>query len=77
MCKLRDYNITIFGDSIAKGIITTADGKIQRLEDCAVNLLQQRWGKEITNNSAFGQTLERIYNKGYIEDYINNLDKTV
>ena len=74
MINIKDYELTVFGDSIAKGVITSADGKPSRTEASAINILQNRFNKDIDNRSAFGQTLKKIYDKKYIDDYISNLD---
>lgn len=76
MINLKNYNITVFGDSIAKGVVTTSDGKISRIENSAINLLQKHFEREITNQSVFGQTLKRVYEKNYIDNYISGLDQS-
>ncbi len=74
MGNIKDKNITIFGDSISKGVSIT-DGKIVKVENNAVNLLEEHYGISINNRSVFGQTLKRVYDKKLIDEYLNNLDE--
>ncbi|OLA10604.1 MAG: hypothetical protein BHW12_01870 [Coprobacillus sp. 28_7] len=68
MGNIKDKNITIFGDSISKGVSIT-DGKIVKVENNAVNLLEEHYGISINNKSVFGQTLKRVYDKKLIDEY--------
>ena len=68
MKNLNNYNITIFGDSIGKGIVTDS-GKIEIMKDNAVELLQKAHSIKIDNRSVFGQSLKRIMQKGLIDKY--------
>ena len=73
MRNFDDIKITIFGDSILKGIVTDS-GKLEKLENSAVSNIAKHFNLDIKNVSVSGQTLNRIYQKGLILDYINNLD---
>lgn len=73
MRNFDDIKITIFGDSILKGIVTDS-GKLEKLENSAVSNIAKHFNLDIKNVSVYGQTLSRIYQKGLILDYINNLD---
>lgn len=70
---LYNKNITIFGDSIAKGVFLN-NLKIQKITPNAAEIVEDNFGVKITNNSMFGQTLKRIYEKGIIENYILNIN---
>lgn len=65
--------ITVFGDSIGKGI-TTDNGKIETLSGNAVELVESKYGVKIDNRSVYGQSLKRICQRGLIDKYINELD---
>lgn len=71
--SLENNNITVFGDSISKGLYLDCD-KVERLNVNAVNLVGERYGIEIVNNSMFGQTLKRVCGKGMIERYVSSLE---
>lgn len=68
--------ITVFGDSIGKGI-TTNKGKIEMLPTCAIKLFEDEYGINIENFSAYGNSLKRLVLRGKIEKYIESLDKNV
>ncbi len=70
--------VTIFGDSITKGMYF--DGlKPQKIQNSFVEILQKEGNLSITNNSVFGQTLKRVYEKGIIQTYAlqNDVDNRV
>lgn len=71
--SLEESNITVFGDSISKGLYLKGD-RINRLEINAVQLVMDKYGIDIDNKSAFGQSLQRIYNKKVIEKYLAEID---
>ncbi len=71
--SLKESNITVFGDSISKGLYLKGD-RINRLEINAVQLVMDKYGIDIDNKSAFGQSLQRIYNKKVIEKYLAEID---
>lgn len=62
---------TLFGDSIPKGLYLEGN-KVRRIGRCAVDTVAQTLGIEIENRSAFGMTLAKCVEKGYISDYIKN-----
>lgn len=68
--------ITVFGDSIGKGIITDG-GKIEVLPTYAIKLFENEYGIKIENQSAYGNSLKRLCERGKIDKYIASLDKTV
>ncbi len=72
---MKKLNITLIGDSIAKGI-TTENMKLTRLENCASVLVGQYLNTEINNLSVYGQTIKRVDEKGIVDKYIANLDKS-
>lgn len=61
--------ITIFGDSISKGVFLD-ENKPQNLKTNAVSILQEQFGFDIENNSKFGQTLQKVFERGIIEKYV-------
>lgn len=71
----REKKITVFGDSIGKGVFTDG-GKIEVIKDNAVKLFEEWKGIEIDNRSGYGQSLKRLLDKGVIEKYIAGLDKS-
>ncbi|MFA6860628.1 MAG: SGNH/GDSL hydrolase family protein [Clostridia bacterium] len=71
--EINNINITIFGDSIPKGIVYL-DDKIQIAENCTVNILESFYNIKINNKSAYGQTLIRIVERQEIEKYISSFN---
>lgn len=68
--------ITVFGDSIGKGIITE-DGKIEFLPTCAIKLYEEKYHIKIENLSAYGNSLKRLCERGKVDKYIASLDSSV
>ncbi len=68
--------ITVFGDSIGKGI-TTDGGRIEVLPVYAVNLFENAYGVKIENLSSFGNSLKRFCERGKVDKYIASIDKSV
>ncbi len=69
---LYNTKITIFGDSISKGLYLDG-GKIERVTPSAVDYLKNL-GLNIDNKSVFGQTLKRVVDKGAIEKYLSEIN---
>ena len=72
---MKNYNITLIGDSIAKGI-ATENMRLTRLDTCASILVGEYLGANINNLSVYGQTIGRVEEKKLVEKYIENLDKS-
>ena len=72
MKNLKDFFITVFGDSIGKGVVTD-NGKIEIIKDNAVELLQKSNSIKIDNRSIFGQSLKRISERGVIDKYVDGI----
>ncbi|MBE5743061.1 MAG: SGNH/GDSL hydrolase family protein [Clostridiales bacterium] len=68
-----NLKITVFGDSIGKGIVTDS-GKLEVLSKNAVSLFERELGVKVDNRSIYGQSLKRIYERGLIDTYLNNVD---
>ena len=68
-------NVTVFGDSIGKGVFTDG-GKIEVLKNNAVHLFEDWRGIQIDNRSTYGQSLKRLVERGVIDTYIQNLDSS-
>ncbi len=60
--------ITIFGDSIAKGLFLN-NLKPENLKTNAVLLLEERLNTKIENNSKFGQTLKKVFERGIFDKF--------
>lgn len=69
MTTLTDFDITVMGDSIAKGLFLK-DNRVMRIERNTVKLTQEYYGININNVSLFGQTLKKTVQKGFFESYI-------
>ena len=69
----KDLKITVFGDSIGKGVVTDS-GKIEIIKDCAVGLFEGGYGVKVDNRSAYGQSLKRLAQKGIIDRFLQTLD---
>lgn len=65
--------ITVFGDSIGKGIFTEK-GKIVRAKESAVSLASSYYGVPIDNRSAYGQSLSRVWERKLTERYLREID---
>lgn len=74
MDNIKDYKITVIGDSVSKGIIIK-DGKVQKLETNAIKIIENYYNITIENNSLFGQSLKRVYQKQIIDNYIKKVNK--
>lgn len=74
--EIFNKRITVFGDSIGKGI-TTDGGKIEILPTYAIKLFEDEYGIKIENCSVYGNSLKRLSRRGKIDRYIESLDKTV
>lgn len=70
---MENLRVTIFGDSIPKGI-ATKDGKIERLQNNVVSIVIEKLGIDAENISVYGQTLSRFVEKEYIDKYISKLN---
>ncbi len=73
MKALNNTTITVFGDSISKGLFLNGT-KIDKLGTSAVDILQNNFMLEIDNKSVFGQTLKRVYEKGMIDQYLEKIN---
>ena len=66
--KDKESIITVFGDSVSKGVYLDDKLSIKKLDNPLVKLLQDECNVNIVNNSVFGQTLARAYEKGIFKD---------
>ena len=69
----KNCKITLFGDSISKGIVFE-DNELKRLSENATKLVAEHFGIEIENLSFYGQTLSRLIGKGTIDKYVQNIE---
>ena len=66
--------ITILGDSIPKGIFTQ-DNKLKKMNESAVKQIADHYKVSIDNFSFYGQTLSRLNKRGFLDKYIESLNK--
>ena len=71
---MKQINVTVFGDSIAKGL-EIKKGRPTSLETNAVALVASHFGIDITNKSSFGQSITRLKEKGLIDEYLKKINK--
>lgn len=69
----KNTKITVFGDSITKGVVTSK-GRRQVAECPAVSIIENALGVKITNHSTFGQTLSRLVSRGDIDKFIGDIN---
>lgn len=69
----KNLKITVFGDSIGKGIFTDG-GKPVVMENSAVNLFESSFAINVDNRSVFGQSLKRIIQRNLLERYLSTID---
>lgn len=62
----------LFGDSIAKGIVSL-NGNIKTIDDNAASLVAKHFDKEIINVSRYGQTVKRLYDKKIVDQFIGKV----
>lgn len=70
--NLQNYKITVFGDSVSKGVFLD-NNRLRKTEITAVDLLKNQYGIGIDNRSNFGQTLARLCNKGEVQRYVQSI----
>ena len=71
---MKKINVTVFGDSIAKGLLLK-NGRPTYLKTNAVEIVAKHFGIEIENKSTFGQTITRFSEKKFVEEYLSLLRK--
>ena len=69
----KNLKITVFGDSIGKGVFTD-DEKPVIMENSAVNLFENSFSVSVDNRSVFGQSLKRIMQRRQLERYLSAID---
>lgn len=72
--KMKKINVTVFGDSIAKGLLLK-NGRPAYLKTSAVEIVAKHFDIDIDNKSTFGQTITRFTEKNLVEEYINSLNQ--
>lgn len=73
MKNFENKFVTVFGDSVVKGVYLD-DGKLKSTEQNAISIINECYDAKIINNSSFGQTLFRVFEKGSIDRYLQNLE---
>lgn len=71
---MKKINVTVFGDSIAKGLLLK-NGRPAYLKTSAVEIVAKHFDIDIDNKSTFGQTITRFTEKNLVEEYINSLNQ--
>lgn len=71
----KNLKITVFGDSIAKGIVFR-DNRYQVAQDNVIALLERHYNVSIENTAQFGQTLRRINDRQLVQRYLRRIDET-
>ena len=71
---MKQINVTVFGDSIAKGL-EIKKGRPASLSKNAVDLVAKHFNIDITNKSSFGQSITRLKEKGLIDEYLKKITK--
>ena len=71
---MKSVDITVFGDSIAKGL-EIKKGRPTSLKENAVDLVASHYNIQITNKSSFGQSISRLKEKGLIDEYLKKINK--
>ena len=71
--NIKKQKITLFGDSIGKGIMTEGD-KLRIASPTAVRLYEAEYDTGIINASRFGQTMAKSYERGVFREYADRLD---
>lgn len=69
---MTETNITLFGDSVGKGICTD-NGKIEIIKNNAVALLNKNYGLNINNRSVYGLSLKKFADRKIMDKYIETL----
>ena len=69
-----DCKITVFGDSVGKGIFTDS-GKLEVLRDSAVSLFEEEYDVKTDNRSSYGQSLKKLFSRRIIDKYIDGIDE--
>lgn len=72
---VKNLKITVFGDSIAKGIVFR-DNRYQVAQDNVIALLERHYNVSIENTAQFGQTLRRINDRQLVQRYLRRIDET-
>ncbi len=70
----KNLKITVFGDSIAKGIVFR-DNRYQVAQDNVIALLERHYNVSIENMAQFGQTLRRINDRQLVQRYLRRIDE--
>ena len=72
--SFEGYKITVFGDSIGKGIFTDG-GKLEILRSSAVSLFEEEYDVKTDNRSVYGQSLQKLFSRKIIDKYIEGIDE--
>ncbi len=67
------YDITVFGDSITKGV-GYRNGRFVHMDCSAVEIIERHYGIKIRNVSSIGQTVKKIYERDLIGSLIKDCD---
>lgn len=73
MNKIQAYKITVFGDSVSKGLYFK-DEKIKKIDKNVVERMEEHFNIKIDNRSSFGQSLKRLCEKNMIDNYLSQIN---
>lgn len=65
--------VTIFGDSIPKGVISE-NGNLKKIEQNTPYILSQHFGFELNNLSLYGQTISHLEEKELVAKFLETTD---
>ena len=71
MTEKDNCRITLFGDSIPKGV-GFEDGKFIKLNNTAVEIVEEHYGIKINNISSIGQTVKKIEQRKLLDRFIDD-----
>lgn len=72
MKDIKNYNITVFGDSIPKGIVIK-DNRPTIIDNSVVKIIEKHYGIGINNISKFGQTLAKLHERNVFDNFLGKI----
>ena len=70
--NLNTKNMFVIGDSITKGVYLD-ELKISKIEKPFIKNIEEHFGFDVENNSVFGQSLKRFYEKN-LDNFLDKID---
>lgn len=72
MKNIKNYKITVFGDSIPKGIVIK-DNRPTTIDNSVVKAIENHYGISINNISKFGQTLAKLHERNVFDTFLEKI----